>query len=175
MDKEFFRKIYRLLPGPLGKICMRFENAIIYIFYGALTTVVNYVAHFGLRIAFTDLTGVERSFTAISQAVNERSAISSAAATTIAWAVSLIFAFFVNKFFVFEAKERTIYAMGKEFLAFTGGRLFSFGCEVVIMKITVDNLGLNELAMKLAASVVVLILNYVFSKLIVFKKKKQDL
>ena len=55
MNKEFFRKIYRILPGPLCDLCMKFENAIIYIFYGAVTTLINYVSHFGIRLAFTDI------------------------------------------------------------------------------------------------------------------------
>lgn len=174
MNKEFFRKIYAILPGPLEKLCLKFENAIIYIFYGALTTILNYVVHFGLRLAFTDFSGLEeRTFSSVVKAM-EGSAIPSSAATVIAWIVSLIFAFFVNKFFVFESKNTDGVSITKQFASFTGGRLFSFSCELLIMFVFVDLLHFNEILTKLASNVIVLILNYVFSKFIVFKEKNAN-
>ena len=171
MNKEFFRKIYALLPKKLEALCLKFENAIIYIFYGALTTVINYIVHFGLRLAFTDIpqgTGFIDMF----RLAEEQSKVSSSGAAAFAWVVAVIFAFFTNKYFVFEAKGKE--GMVKEFLGFTGGRLFSFFCELAIMFIFVDKLHLNEFIIKLAANVVVLIMNYFISKLIVFKKDKKN-
>ncbi|MBQ5330665.1 MAG: GtrA family protein [Oscillospiraceae bacterium] len=170
MNKEFFRKIYRILPKPLCELCMKFENAIIYIFYGALATLINYVSHFGIRLAFTDIPKGTGLLDALRLA-EETSRIPSIGATGFAWVTAVIFAFFTNKYFVFEKPGRE--GMGKEFLEFTGGRLFSLGCELLIMWLFVDVLHLNELVIKLAANVVVLILNYFISKLIVFKAKKE--
>lgn len=172
MTRNCFRKIYSVLPSPLEKLCLKFENAIIYIFYGVLTTVLNYIAHFGLRLAFTDFSQVdEYSFSSVMQAM-ENSAVSSAGAATFAWIIALIFAFFVNKFFVFESKSTNAGSLAKEFTAFAGGRIFSYGCEVLIMFVFVDQLHLNELIIKLVCNVIVMILNYLFSKFLVFRKKK---
>ena len=145
------------------------ENAIIYIFYGALTTILNYVCHFALRIMFADIPK-GASFSQILDAAQD-SSISSAGAAAVSWIIAMLFAFFTNKFFVFESKEKK--GILKELAVFGGGRLFSFGCELVIMWFFVDKLHLNELAIKLATSVFVTILNYFFSKFLVFKEKKE--
>ena len=66
MTRKTFRKIFSILPKPLCELCMKFENVIIYVFYGVLTTLINYVSHFGLRLAFTDFSGVDtHSFSAV--------------------------------------------------------------------------------------------------------------
>ncbi|MBQ7784002.1 MAG: GtrA family protein [Oscillospiraceae bacterium] len=172
MTRNMFRKIFAIFPKPLCELLMKLENLIVYVFYGVLATLINYVAHFGLRIAFTDFRGVDtRSFTAVMIA-SENSAVSSAAAATFAWVVALIFAFFTNKFFVFESKDTDRKTFAKEFVSFAGGRLFSYGCEVAIMFIFVDVMRLNELVIKLICGIIVMILNYIFSKLLVFRKKK---
>lgn len=168
MDKAFFRKIYGIFPKPLRELLIKYENAIIYIFYGALATIVNYAAHFGLRLAFTDIpkgTGLIEAL----RLAEESSRVSSSAAAAFAWVVAVIFAFFTNKYFVFEQKQKE--GMIREFVTFVGGRLFSFGSELLIMFIFVDTLHLNEVLIKLGANVVVLILNYFISKLLVFRKK----
>lgn len=169
MNKEFFRKIYKLLPKPLCELCLKAENAIIYIFYGALTTAVNFIAHFGLRFAFTDIPEETSLFDALALA-EEHSRISSTAAAAIAWILAVLFAFFTNKYFVFEKKQSS--GMLRELFGFTAGRLFSFGCEQVMMYAFVEKMHLNELFIKVLASIVVLILNYFISKLIVFRDKK---
>lgn len=86
----------------------------------------------------------------------------------------MLFAFFTNKFFVFEAHDTTAKAYVKELLSFAGGRLFSYGCEVIIMFAFVDVMRFNELVVKLLCGILVMILNYFLSKLIVFRKKSAD-
>ncbi len=174
MTRKTFRKIFSILPKPLCELCMKFENVIIYVFYGVLTTLINYVSHFGLRLALTDFSGVDtHSFSAVMAAM-ENSAVSSAGAATFSWVVSMLFAFFTNKFFVFEAHDTTAKAYVKELLSFAGGRLFSYGCEVIIMFAFVDVMRFNELVVKLLCGILVMILNYFLSKLIVFRKKSAD-
>lgn len=170
MTKECFRRIYRIFPKPLERLLLKAENAIIYIFYGTLTTLVNYVTHFGLRIAFADIPA-GATLTQIYEA-SQASAVSSSGAAAAAWIAAVVFSFFVNKYFVFEKRGRQ--GILKEFAAFTAGRLFSFGCEVAIMFVFVDRLGLNELVIKLASNVLVLIMNYFISKLLVFRQKPKE-
>lgn len=168
MTKEHFRRIYALLPSKLEALCLKTENAIIYIFYGALTTLINYVVHFALRIKFSDIPEGEGLSEILSY--TQKSGISSSGAAAAAWIAAVLFAFFTNKFFVFESKKKD--GIIKELAVFAGGRLFSFGCELVIMWLFVDRMHMNELVIKLAASVFVLILNYFLSKFLVFKKKE---
>jgi len=59
----------------------------------------------------------------------------------------------------------------REFSSFVTMRLVSFGMELVLMFVTVDLLHMNDLAMKLLINILVIIANYVFSKLFIFKKK----
>ncbi|MBQ8979111.1 MAG: GtrA family protein [Oscillospiraceae bacterium] len=167
MTKQHFRKIFGLFPKPLRDLLIGYENAIIYIFYGALTTLVNYAVHFGLRLAFVP----DKDWGSLSQILSsmETSAIPSGAATVISWVAAVIFAFFTNKYFVFEKTDKNHIWM--EFARFACGRLMSLGLEALLMWVFVDKLAYNELIMKLLASVLVLIINYFLSKFLVFKKE----
>lgn len=167
MTKSHFRKLYALLPEKLRDICLKAENGIIYIFYGALTTLINYIVHFALRIALSDIPDGASLDTILRAAQN--SAISSAGAAAVAWTIAVLFAFFTNKYFVFESKEKS--GILRELAVFTAGRLFSFGCEIAVMWLFVDRMHFNELFIKLMVSILIIILNYFLSKFLVFKKK----
>ncbi len=174
MTKKFFRKIYSILPSPAEKLCLKYENGIIYIFYGVLTTLVNYTVHFGLRLAFADLPPQDAlTFQSLIDSM-ANSAVSSAGAATVSWIVSVIFAFYVNKIFVFEKKSTVKGETLREFLTFSGGRIFSYGCELAIMFTFVDMLHFNELIVKLMCGIVVMILNYFLSKFLVFTKNNKE-
>lgn len=88
----------------------------------------------------------------------------------IAWAAAVIFAFFPNRSLVFQNKEGNILG---QFISFTSSRIATFLIEEGLLWLTVDILGGSEKIMKLVVSVIVVILNYVFSKVFVFRKKKQ--
>ena len=86
----------------------------------------------------------------------------------IAWLISVIFAFYTNKYFVFEKKEKTTL---KEFINFISSRLFTGGLDLSLMYTTVSLLCFDDFIMKILINIIVIILNYVLSKLFVFKKK----
>ena len=92
-------------------------------------------------------------------------------ATVIAWTVAVIFAFVTNKLIVFESKSWKPAVAGKEFIGFIGARLFSLLVELLCMFIMVTLLHWNEFVAKVIVQIIVVILNYVFSKLIIFKNK----
>ena len=105
----------------------------------------------------------------------------------IAWVVGVIFAFVTNKLFVFESKSWNVKIAGKELTEFVGARLFSFGVEEGGMWLFVDILAFGEKSLtlfgititgqiiaKLVLAVIVVILNYFFSKFIIFKKNKNQ-
>lgn len=128
----------------------RYQELISYVFWGVMTTLVNYVTYTllteGLHVYY--LTG-----------------------TIIAWTVSVLFAYFVNKLFVFRSRNWAWRVALRELWQMVAARLFSLGLEMAIMWSFVDMLRYNHLVVKLVANVVVVIVNYVLSKFVIFKKK----
>ena len=150
-----------------------------YLIFGVLTTVVGMGSYFLILFA-------ARSF-GVSETSGAYNAVR-VAAQIIQWVLAVLFAYYTNKKWVFEVKDRE---REKTRLAtFFGSRLFSLGCDSVVTFGTVFALaaanyktfslalpfGLNipftpDLWAKLAAAVVVIIVNYILSKFLVFKKK----
>ena len=121
-----------------------------YLIFGALATVVNIVVYMiGLKIF----------------------GISNAISNAIAWVAAAVFAYFTNKFFVFASKVDTKKALFREVVSFFSCRLFTLVIDEAIMIISVDKLHWNELLMKIIANIVVIVLNYIFSKILIFAKK----
>ena len=89
----------------------------------------------------------------------------------IAIIVAILFQYISNKFFVFETKGQKLKENIKEFFSFISCRLITMIMDQVLMKIGVEILLINELIMKIIVNIIVIIANYIFSKLIIFKKK----
>lgn len=85
----------------------------------------------------------------------------------ISWIVGFIFAFITNKTIVFKSKEKKFI---KEFLSFFLARISTLFIDMFIMFLFVTVLGLNDKVFKIISQIIVIILNYIFSKLFVFKK-----
>ena len=152
LARAVIRLIGRVSPK-LGGLCEKLWNnteLVSYLFVGVATTVVNYVVYYlATRV--------------LSMGVM--------AGTWTAWVAAVAFGYVANKAFVFHTHCDGALALLKEALGFFSMRLVSLGMETVLMYLTVTVLGLNDLVMKLVINIVVIILNYVFSKLFIFKKK----
>ena len=120
-----------------------------YLFFGVLTTAVNYLVYLPLY----NLLG-----------------ISAAVSNIIAWVTAVAFASATNKPFVFKSHDWSMKTVLPELGKFVGCRAASGGLETVLILLTVDILGWNGNIWKLIISVLVVILNYVSSKLLVFRK-----
>ena len=120
-----------------------------YLFFGVLTTVVNYLVYLPLY----NLLG-----------------ISAAVSNMIAWAAAVAFAYVTNKPFVFKSHDWSMKTVLPELGKFVGCRAASGGLETALVFLTVDVCGWDGNIWKLIISVVVVILNYVSSKLLVFRK-----
>lgn len=164
----------------LGKIIDKFftREIVSYIFFGVLTTAVNLLTFYILKELFIRI-GWDGIFNALLSSSGWEKAIDLFAdgtdyldANTIAWVAGVLFAFFTNKLFVFESKSWKPAVAIKEFIAFVGARILSFLAESLLMFLMVTVLSWNELIAKIIVSVVVIIMNYVFSKLFIFKSKK---
>lgn len=94
--------------------------------------------------------------------------------TAVSWAAAVLFAFVTNKLFVFQSMDMNLDLMWKEFVSFVGCRAATGAFTMVAMIVMVDYLHLNEFLGKLIVSAISLVLNYIFSKLFIFKKKYND-
>lgn len=131
-------------------LILRHYDVLAYLFFGVLTTVVNYIVY----LPCYNLLG-----------------ISASVSNVIAWIVAVAFAFLTNKPFVFKSHDWSAKVLWPELTKFVGCRIGSGVLETAIIFITVDTLGWNGNWMKLFTSVLVVILNYFGSKLLVFKGK----
>jgi putative flippase GtrA len=146
---NIIRRIADRLPEKLRLFYYKYESALLYIFYGGLTTVVSLGSHY---ICLFLRTGT-------------------LTATSVSWICAVTFAFFTNKLYVFNSKDRSAHVILGEAWKFYGARLVSYFLELGFLLLTVDTLGFNKYICKIIAQVFILILNYLFSKFIVFKKK----
>lgn len=133
------------------------KETILYVVFGVLTTVVNYVVSVPLYHNLP--VGPEPLRNAI--------------ANCSGWILSVAFAFVTNKLFVFESKSWAGKLVLREAVTFVSARLLSFGVELAGMWLLVSCLNLWFGASKIAMNVIVILMNYVLSKWIIFKKKKQ--
>lgn len=131
----------------------KYWDIVVYLFFGVLTTVVNYVVYLPLY----NIVG-----------------LSATLSNCLAWIVAVAFAYLTNKPFVFKSHDWSSKTVVPELTKFVVCRLGSGFAETAIIFITVDLLMLNGNIMKLITSVLVVILNYVASKLVVFRKKDSE-
>ncbi|HBG2114481.1 GtrA family protein [Clostridioides difficile] len=132
-------------------ILKKHKETILYLFFGAFTTLVNIVSYlFFTRVILFNFM----------------------VANAFAWILAVLFAYVTNKFFVFESKRIEIRFVFKEFLSFVSFRLLSGVVEMLIMYVMIDLLFVNDVIVKIFTNIVVIVLNYLFSKMIIFKNKK---
>ena len=93
------------------------------------------------------------------------------AANILSWVCAVAFAYVTNKLFVFDSKSWKAGIVLKELAAFVGSRVFSLVAETLTIIIIVSVLNGHEIIAKVIGQVLVLILNYILSKVFVFKKK----
>ena len=128
----------------------KYKEVILYLFFGGCSTLVNIVTYgIGTRVLEWDVVS----------------------ANILAWVCSVIFAYLTNKFFVFESKTNDLNTLFKEILSFFSARIVTLLLDVAIMKFGIY-FGINDLIMKVIANIFVIIANYIFSKLFIFKKEK---
>lgn len=125
------------------------RELILYVVFGFFTFVVNFVTYFifvGLGLNYL-------------------------IANALAWFFSVLFAYITNRKWVFESKSPDIL---KEMSLFFGGRIFSGVVDTALMYLFIDVLVLGDFISKTVVQIIVIILNYIFSKLIVFTEKNKE-
>lgn len=139
-------------------LLLRYRELLLYLFFGGLTTVVDWSISFVLYAVWGD--AIDHNVFVVHLA------------NVLAWAAAVTFAFVTNRIWVFQSKKHGFLPVLGEFLSFAGGRVTTLLLQELIFLIFVDGLSVSEYVIKLVAAVVVVILNYVISKLFVFRKKK---
>ena len=133
----------------------KYKEIVNYLIVGGLTTVLALAVYYGSVLTF----------------LNPENKIELQIANLLSWIAGVIFAYFTNRKFVFESKEKN---QIKEAGKFAGSRIITLLMDMAIMYLFVTKLKLNDKIMKLVSTVITTIANYVFSKLFVFKKKKEE-
>ena len=128
----------------LKALLQKHKDIVLYVVFGGLTTLVNIVSFYVLE---------------------QLLAVATVPATCVAWALSVLFAY------VFESKENTRRGILREMGSFFLFRLLSGLMDVAIMYVCVDLLGWNSMVIKVLSNVLVIIVNYVASKLVIFRKR----
>ncbi|MGN0648662.1 MAG: GtrA family protein [Oscillospiraceae bacterium] len=149
----------KLMPRPIKNLFYRYESGLRYCYYGAWTTLLSILTKLLGEWLFS-LGGYTMEMD-IPNMVN----------TTASWIICATFAFVVNKKYVFMSKTETKAALLREMTGFYGARLVSFFMELGIMWLTVTRFHWNFALMTVLVQVIILVSNYVFSKLVVFRKK----
>ena len=127
------------------------QEIIDYGFFGVLTTILNYIIYFLCLVTF---------------------GMHYASSNAIAWFIAVIFAFITNKYYVFHSVQWDFSTTFRECWQFISARIISVLVETALLWLFIDIFLCDERIIKIFTNIVVIILNYLFSKLIIFKNKK---
>lgn len=130
----------------------QYEEIINYIITGGFGTVVNIGTFTFCRMLQLDVT----------------------LSNVLAWIITIIFVYISSKFFVFKTANKSREESTKEFIMFILARLATLGIEILILNITIEALHINEFISKTGAQIIVILLNYILSKLFVFTKSEKS-
>lgn len=131
----------------------KYKEIINYLIFGVLTTVISLIVYYGLTFTI----------------INQDDALMLQVANVISWIAGVLFAYFTNRKYVFESKNTNKI---KEFTSFVGARVTTLLLDMAIMGLGVTILHGNDKIMKLISQILVIVGNYVLSKVFVFRKKE---
>lgn len=138
-----------LMRKSIEQFYQKYRQLLLYLLFGVCTTIINTIAY-----------GV----------LYETLAINNVLSTIIAWLLAVLFAFITNKIFVFQSENTDATGTIKELVSFFSCRLLTGLLDVAIMVVAVDCMNGNSLFWKLISNVIVTIINYVASRLLIFKQ-----
>ena len=167
----------------MKQLFQKYREIIMYLIFGVLTTVVGFGTYFAIML------GAEKIWGEAMQ--NETHATYLAvyfAAQIIQWVAAVLFAFFTNRAWVFTDADRSEGTMGRQLVLFAGSRVASLGLDIAVtygltlllaLWITTPPVLLGfsitpGIIAKVVAAALVIVANYVLSKIFVFKAKKKD-
>lgn len=135
----------------MKEIIKRNREIISYLIIGVLTTIVSLISYYLLTITI----------------LSPNNPLELTIANIVSWIISVLFAYITNRKYVFQSKDKNIL---KEASKFTLSRVTTLLIDILLMFIFVSILHFNDKIIKLLVQIIIIILNYIFSKLLVFKK-----
>lgn len=126
----------------------KYKEILLYLFFGGCTTLINIISFSLFRFFNIELY----------------------LSNALAWILSVLFAFITNKYYVFNSKNKDLKKSLNELLSFFGFRLLSLIFDMGLMYLMIDVFGVSELFSKIISNIFVIIINFLFSKLFIFKK-----
>lgn len=138
----------------IKELMLKYKEVILYLIFGVLTTVVSLIVYYACVYTFLD----------------PNSAFQLQVANVLSWVAGATFAYVTNRKFVFESKEENKL---KEATKFFASRITTLLLDMAIMFLGVTLLRFNDKIIKIISQVAVIVANYVFSKIFVFKKKEK--
>lgn len=158
MDKIFLINIIIKLfrknkyTNLLVELYYKYKEIFDYLFFGGLVTIINFISYY----IPANIIGVDKIVSNL-----------------IAFIISVIFAYVVNKEYVFETKWEGIQNIFKEFSSFVISRIGTgLICDILIFAFMINILNINDVISKIFTQILVVILNYIVGKWFVFKQKK---
>lgn len=154
----------------IKELFLKYQEIILYLFFGGLTTVISVGLYWLLGVLFDFLSpalGMGDDLTI------QNNGIVNTACVVFKNIVAILFAYITNRKYVFASKVSGFVPILKEMTNFFLARLSTLIFEVVFMLVTVNMLGFNDMIMNIIAQFVIVVLNYIFSKLWIFNKKDQ--
>lgn len=132
---------------------LEYKEIINYLVFGVLSTLVNFISYF----LFAKVLKIEE-----------------VTSSMLSWFCAVLFAYITNKIFVFESKTNTIRELLKEMLSFFLARILSGAlCDIGTFALMVKILRINDMVAKLVTQVMVVIVNYVLSRWVIFRDKQK--
>lgn len=134
----------------MKELFIKYKSFILYVFFGVVTTIIN-IGMYWLCYEVLHIPNVPSNI--------------------ISWIITILVAFITNKLYVFNSKTMEKKVVFAELVKFTGARLATGLIDLAIMYVCVDLLHGPAVIFKIISNVIVILLNYVFSKVVVFKQK----
>ena len=138
----------------IKKVLYKYKKLILYILFGGMTTILNWIVY----------------------AIGVKLQLGITISNILAWSIAVFFAFITNKLFVFESKILKIRVIFNEFIKFVGARILTGAIEIgglpllYYLRMNQQLFVIDGFIAKIMISIIVMVLNYVFSQVLVFKK-----
>ena len=149
MKREIFNNMEKSSDGyDIISLYKKYKEGILYLFFGGLAFVLNI-------FLFTVFINIK---------------IDELLANVIAWIITVLFAYITNTIWVFSAKPKSVKLFFVQVLQFFSGRIITLVIEEIILLVFITILGVNAILIKFIAQVIVIVGNYIISKIWVYKK-----
>ncbi len=136
----------------MQQLWQRYQQAVLYIFFGVLSTLVNLLVYFLCR---------------------EWLSFSVVVSNGCAWFMAVAFAYITNRIYVFHSQAKTSRSLLREITLFYGCRVFSGLVETLLLWLLIERLLFPEVMVKVFTNILVVVLNYIFSKWWIFRSKQE--